>query len=131
EDTGIPLAVMDAVWITMIRTGAVTGLTAKYLANKNSSSLGVIGSGVQGRINLDALVATMPALSAVYVFDHDQDAAISYQAEMGAKYPHLDIHVASNREDAVRGCDLLVSAVPSIVKAEWEFITADMIKPGA
>ncbi|MGJ0203279.1 ornithine cyclodeaminase family protein [Leucobacter sp. gxy201] len=130
-DTGIPLAVMDCTWITMVRTGAVTGLTAKYLANESSESLGVIGTGVQGRINLEALVCTMPNLKSVRVFDGNPAAAEEYRREMSALYPQLDIQIVGQREEAVIDCDLLFSAVPSIVKPEWEFITADMIKPGA
>lgn len=44
-ETGIPIAVMDATWITAQRTGAATAVAAKYLARKNSSSVGIIACG--------------------------------------------------------------------------------------
>jgi len=46
--TGIPIAVMDATWITMVRTGAASGVAAKYLAPVKTKSIGIIGLGVQG-----------------------------------------------------------------------------------
>src|SRR5450756_1074593 len=55
EVTGIPLAVMDCTWITAMRTGAATAVTAKYLARPESESVGILGCGVQGRSNLEAL----------------------------------------------------------------------------
>ena len=55
EVTGIPLAVMDCSWITAMRTGAATAVAAKYLARPESESVGILGCGVQGRSNLDAL----------------------------------------------------------------------------
>src|SRR5512147_453862 len=55
EITGIPLAVMDCTWITAMRTGAATAVSAKHLARPESESVGILGSGVQGRSNLEAL----------------------------------------------------------------------------
>ena len=54
-DTGIPVAVMDATWITAQRTVAATAVAAKYLARKDSSAVGILACGVQGRSNLEAL----------------------------------------------------------------------------
>ena len=53
-ETGLPLAVMDCVWITAMRTGAAA-IAARYLARSESSSLGILGAGVQGFTNLQAL----------------------------------------------------------------------------
>ena len=47
-ETGIPMVVMDATWITAQRTGAATAIAAKYLARKESSSVGILACGVQG-----------------------------------------------------------------------------------
>ncbi len=58
-ETGIPIAVMDCTWITAMRTGAVTAVAAKYLARPDASVIGIIGCGVQGRSNLEALAAAL------------------------------------------------------------------------
>ena len=54
-ETGIPLSVMDCVWITAMRTGAASALSARYLARPDSSVIGILGCGVQGRTNLEAM----------------------------------------------------------------------------
>jgi len=54
-DTGLPIVVMDGAWITAKRTGAATAVAAKYLARKDSRTFGILGCGVQGRTNLEAL----------------------------------------------------------------------------
>ena len=48
-DNGLPLAVMDCVWLTGKRTGAATAISARYLARPESSVAGILGCGVQGR----------------------------------------------------------------------------------
>ncbi len=53
-ETGIPYAVMDCVWITAYRTAAATAIAAKYLANPDSRTAGILACGVQGRTNLEA-----------------------------------------------------------------------------
>ena len=59
-DTGLPLAVMDCTWITAKRTGAATALAARYLARPDSQTVGILGCGVQGRSNLEALRRALP-----------------------------------------------------------------------
>jgi len=54
EDTGAPLAVMDGVAITAIRTGASAAVAARWLARPEASTLAILGAGVQGRSHLAA-----------------------------------------------------------------------------
>src|SRR3972149_4443472 len=58
--TGVPLAVMDASWITAVRTGAGTAVAAKYLARREATHLAFIGCGVQARSHLDAVGVGRP-----------------------------------------------------------------------
>src|ERR1019366_3316198 len=59
-ETGVPVALMDCTWITAQRTGAATAVAAKYLARPESSTVGILGCGVQGRSNLEALQVLFP-----------------------------------------------------------------------
>ncbi len=59
-ETGIPIALMDCTWITAQRTGAATAVAAKYLARSESTTVGILGCGVQGRSNLEALKVLFP-----------------------------------------------------------------------
>jgi ornithine cyclodeaminase/alanine dehydrogenase len=108
EETGLPLALMDCAWITAARTGAATALAAKYLARPESARLGILGCGVQGRSNLEALLACFP-ISQVMAYDALADQAARFAAEAAAQHQVPATAVADPRE-AVSGCDLVVTA---------------------
>lgn len=128
-ETGFPLAVMDCTWITAKRTGAATAVAAKYLARPNSHTLGVLGCGVQGRSNLEALRVVFPGLSQVMAYDIDPQAQARYVAEMSAQFD-LEIRAVASPRQAVEGLDLVVTAGP-ILKHPHATIQADWLAPGA
>lgn len=121
-DTGIPLCVMDCRWITAVRTAAVTAITAKYCAKKNSSTLGIIGAGVQGKHNLIALKEMMPAIKAVKVFDISKEAAERYQKEL-SKSLGVKISIRKDVASVAKGSDIIVTATQKLekplVRNEW------------
>lgn len=127
-ETGIPFAVMDCTWITAMRTGAATAVAAKYLARPESSSVGILGCGVQGHSNLEALAA-MFSLRRVVAFDN----ALA-QAERLAKFARerfgLEALVAEQPRAAVSGCDMVVTAGP-ILHTPHATIQADWLNEGA
>jgi ornithine cyclodeaminase/alanine dehydrogenase-like protein (mu-crystallin family) len=127
-ETGLPLSVMDCVWITGMRTGAATALAAKYLARPDSSSVGILGCGVQGRTNLLALKELFP-LTSVRAYDIALERAEAYAAEMSGK-TGVPVEPVSQPRDAVAGCDLVVTAGP-ILKKPHATIQADWLEQGA
>ncbi len=127
-ETGLPLSVMDCVWITGMRTGAATALAAKYLARPESSVVGVLGCGVQGRTNVEALNVLFP-LERVMAYDVDAKAARCYAEEIHARFG-LEVIVADSPREAVTGCDLIVTAGP-ILKAPHQTIKAGWMDEGA
>jgi len=127
-ETGIPTAVMDCTWITAQRTGAATALSAKYLARKDSSTVGVIACGVQGRSNLEALTCLFP-ITHVKAYDILPARAEAYATEMSQA---LGVKVEAVREvsAAVEGLDIVVTSGP-ILKHPQATIPAGWLKPGA
>ena len=122
-DNGLPLAVMDCVWLTGKRTGAATAISARYLARPESSVAGILGCGVQGRTNLEALNCLFPLTKAM-VYDTREAAAKRYAEEMGAELDLEVVPVGTPRE-AVSGCDIVVTAgllqkkPHATIKAGW------------
>jgi ornithine cyclodeaminase/alanine dehydrogenase-like protein (mu-crystallin family) len=127
-ETGIPLSVMDCAWITAMRTGAATAVAARYLANPESRTIGILGCGVQGRTNLKALKIVLPALHEVKVYDISDDAAGSYAEEM-KRETGLDIRIVGTPIEAVEGADIIVTAGP-ILKTPNPAIEGDWLKEG-
>ncbi len=116
--TGLPVAVMDATWITAMRTGAATAVAVKRLGRKNAASLGILGCGVQGRTNLEAVLAVLPALREVRAFDIHPERTDLYVEDMRARHPGPAYVAAREARQAVEGCDIVVTAGPIRARPE-------------
>jgi len=127
-NTGIPTAVMDCTWITAVRTGAATALSAKYLARKESSTVGIIACGVQGRSNLEALACMFP-LQKVKAYDLVPEVANNFADEM-EKRLEIEIEVVDHVKDAVAGLDMVVTSGP-ILKNPKPTIQPGWLQEGA
>jgi ornithine cyclodeaminase/alanine dehydrogenase len=127
-DTGIPLAIMDATWVTGQRTGAATALSAQYLARPESSTVGIVACGVQGRSNLEAL-ACLFSIERVKAFDLFPEVAKRYSVEMGERLG-LEVEPVSTLREAVSGLDMVVTSGP-ILKNPEPAIEAGWLDEGA
>jgi ornithine cyclodeaminase/alanine dehydrogenase len=106
--TGAPLAVMDASYLTAMRTGAVSGVATKHLARPDAKRVGIFGAGVQAQTQLSAM-ACVRALEGVWVYDSDGPKAKAYAEQMTKTLSIPVIAVATARE-AVKGMDIIVAA---------------------
>lgn len=121
-ETGMPLAVMDCRWITAVRTAAVSAITAKYCAKEDTNSLGIVGCGVQGRMNLVAFKEIILGLEDVRVYDINPEAMKSikedYENELG-----VNITIGSSVKDTVEGMDIILTATQRLkeplIRNEW------------
>ncbi len=111
DKLGIPVAIMDAEWITGYRTAAASALAVKYLMTPGASSLAILGCGLQGRAHLEAIRAVMPALDHVRAFDVRRDAAERFAHDLAGKFG-IEIRVAATAQDAVRDSAVVVSGGP-------------------
>ena len=127
-ETGFPKAVMDCTWITAKRTGAATAVAARRLARPESGTVGILGCGVQGRSNLEAL-ATVFAVKKVRAFDPHAAAAASFKEETEAR-SGLAVDIVGTAEAAVRGSDIVVTAGP-ILKVPHATIRPGWFEAGA
>ena len=127
-ETGLPLSVMDCVWITAMRTGAATAVAARYLARPDSSTAGILGCGVQGRTNLEALSVLFP-LKKAWAYDIRPEVAQQYAREMSERLG-LEVTAVAEPRAAVVGSDLVVTAGP-ILKVPHATIQAGWLKEGA
>jgi ornithine cyclodeaminase/alanine dehydrogenase len=109
-ETGLPIAVMDCVWITAMRTGAATAVAARRLARPDSSVVGILGCGVQGRTNTEALSVLFP-IERVMAYDVSAKAAKDFAADISSRL-EIEVAIVERPRDAVGGCDLVVTAGP-------------------
>lgn len=110
-ETGLPLAIMDSTWITEMRTAAATAVAARPLVAKPPTTVAVLGCGLQGRRNLEALRVVFPGIAAVRSYDVVTETAEKYRADMTAKHGVAATVCGSPRE-AFSGADLVVTCGP-------------------
>lgn len=123
EEFGEVIASVDAMSVTKNRTGAVSAVASKALANPDSHVLAVLGCGAQGDSHIRAIM-TQFALTDLYVWDMYEEAA----KRMADRYKDvLHVHVCSDVKEAVKDADIICTVTPSkapILSAKW-------VKPGA
>jgi alanine dehydrogenase len=115
SETGYPLAVMDATEITAYRTGATAAIASKYLARRDSRTLGLVGAGRQAYSQLLAH-AEIFNLELIKVYDIRPEASRRFVES----FPHLRIIASSCEETA--SSDIVCTLTPArepLIKREW------------
>ncbi len=107
--TGVPYAVVDGTFITSIRTGAVVGVQAKYLAKKDSSVVTIIGAGVQGYASLQAIATVLKTLQEVRLIDINKEVLSNYVNKASKEFTSIKFSFYEDIQEAVRGSDIVVS----------------------
>ncbi|MBI4169396.1 MAG: ornithine cyclodeaminase family protein, partial [Acidobacteria bacterium] len=106
-ETGLPQAVMDATWITAMRTGAATAVAAKALARPGAATFGILGCGVQARTNLEALAVALPSLREVRAYDIHPERAERYAEEMAGRHPAMRFVAVDTPRAAAEETDIV------------------------
>jgi ornithine cyclodeaminase/alanine dehydrogenase-like protein (mu-crystallin family) len=130
--TGALMAVMDGRYITEARTAAVSAVSAKALARADASRLAILGTGVQARSHLEALVEVR-ALSEVRVWSPQSGSRARFVSDMAGRVA-VPVRPCDSAEEVVRGADIVVlvtsSPVP-VVDDAWVAPGAHVISVGA
>jgi alanine dehydrogenase len=108
---GEPLAVMDSIEITILRTGAATAVAARHLARRNSAVATICGCGNQGRVQLRALSRVL-ALSRAFACDADANRARRYAQDLSAELG-IPVSAVTDLAHAVSESDVCVTCTPS------------------
>ena len=124
QKTGELVSVLlDEGHLTDVRTAAAGAVAAKHLAPTNVECIGVMGAGIQGRLQLTYLASIIPCRSVMVWGINDQELK-SYALEIGNL--GYDVRTTREAEQVPASCRLIVTATPSkspLLKAEW-------IRPG-
>jgi ornithine cyclodeaminase/alanine dehydrogenase-like protein (mu-crystallin family) len=121
RETGLPLAVMDGTVVSAMRTGAVTGVAVRHLANPDDEVACLLGAGVLAHTQLDALRVVMPALRQVRVHDPATERLERF-CRRQSEATGLDVSPVPDAETAVRGAQVIVPATMAVeptFQPEW------------
>ncbi len=120
QQSGLPIAVLEADWLGRLRTGAATGLAVRILADRDADRLAVIGCGRQAATQVEA-VAAVRALSKVMVFCRNAERRTRFAREMEERI-EIEVRPADSAEAAVRESPIVVTATTSrepVLADEW------------
>ena len=122
QKTGQPVAMLqDECYLTDIRTAVAGAITAKYLAPKHVECIGIVGTGVQARLQLQYLRDIIECNN-VIVWGRSSDALSDYKEAM-TEYGYK-IKTATDISDIIDYCQLIVTCTPS------EEVLINRVNPG-
>ena len=114
-ETGIPKAIINATELTAMRTGAAGAVAAKYLAPRQSVTLGIVGAGRQAEALVEAAAAAL-TIEEIRVWSRTEKSAEAFAAR------YSDYNARSASIERACDCDVLTTTTPStepIVMADW------------
>lgn len=119
-ETGRLEAIIEAVWMSMVRTGAASGVAARHLAAEGASIVGQIGAGFQAIGQLEA-VCQVRKIRTARVFARSRDRLQAFCTSMSEKLG-IEVTAASSAEAAVRGAhivNVITKSAEPVLKGEW------------
>ena len=118
QKTGQTEAILlDEGYLTDIRTAAAGALAARYFAPKNIKAIGIIGTGIQARLQLEFLLKNKPC-DTIWIWGRQQNNAEKLKEKFSN---NLNINIASTPKEVAANCNLIVTTTPShkaLLKAE-------------
>jgi len=114
NETGKPKALLDAKYLTALRTGAVGGVGMRYFSREDSKSIGIIGVGQQGYCQAIYSAATRD-IKDVYLFDPFTPKlnAVADQLQQELEIRAIAVHISSSVEELLDKSDIVVTATPA------------------
>jgi ornithine cyclodeaminase len=123
--TGYPVMMSEMTMLTALRTAATSVLASKYLARKDSTCFGLVGTGAQSEFQLLAHKAIFD-ITDVYYFDTDPAAMKKFGKNMASQ--SLRLHPCKNAEDVAKNSDIITTATAA--KYQAIILELDWVRPG-
>ena len=130
--TGAPIAYMSANILSAMRTGAVSGVGAKYLSVKNPKVVSIVGPGVMSQYTLDSFICAQPTLETVKIKGRSQVGIDHFVDFCKAKFPNIKKYIQCDTyEDACKDSDIIFYGTTNAAKFEDNpYIKEEWVKPG-
>ncbi|MEW2399415.1 ornithine cyclodeaminase [Streptomyces sp. NPDC046862] len=125
--TAHPVVLMEAAYISAMRTAAVTAATARTLGAPGLSRVALLGCGTLARAHLRLLPSVLPDLKQVALFDVNAEACAHLAGDLRACHPDLEVVEAASARACVDGAQLVVP----VTTVNEGYIGYDWLAPGA
>ncbi|WP_201618068.1 ornithine cyclodeaminase family protein [Psychrobacter urativorans] len=113
--TGKILAVMDGIYITQVRTAALSGIATNYMSKSDCQSVAVVGCGGMAYEQLNAVLTVRPKIKTVYLWNRSPRGAEQFKARFARDYAqwNVELNVCEQIEDAIKDADIINVATRS------------------
>jgi len=111
---------LDKGYLTDVRTAIAGAIAAKHLSNPESSNVGIIGAGIQAKMQLEALLLVRNIKTA-YIWSRDSKKTNTFVKNIKDKI-NIKIIACESPEQTVNLSEILITCTPSkspIIKSEW------------
>ena len=125
-ETGLPYCIMGGTHVTDLRTGAVSGVMAKYLAKPDSKVLAVVGAGAQGYTSMEMTMLALPEIQEVRVCDLSAQRMEAFAERGAAEFPQARFVCCGSNDQALEGADVVIYATSASVP----LLEGSEIQPG-
>ncbi|MFC9415960.1 ornithine cyclodeaminase family protein [Bacillus mobilis] len=105
--TGEPLALLEGSYLTMIRTGALSGVATKHLARHNAKVLCIIGTGEQAKGIAEAVFAVRD-IEKVILYNRTEKKAYAFSQYIQERF-NKPAYVHTNANEAISEADIIVT----------------------
>jgi len=109
---GAVKALLDGTVLTALRTGALGGAAAKFLASDEAKSVGLIGTGYQGLYQIIAVCAVCK-IQEIFLFNRSSSKIPHFIRNLKAYIKNIPIHTAETAQDLVQKSDIIITATTS------------------
>ncbi len=122
-EKGFPFAFMEGTLCSNLRTAAVSGVAAKYLAPSKVETIGFIGSGEQAKTHFMTMKSIFPTIKKCKISSNDINSENAFKNDVSKFYADVEFEVCnSNYEKAVFDADIIITAISGqapVLKADW------------
>ena len=128
-ETGWPVCILDATWVTAKRTAAVSALACEFLAPSETTEIGIAGAGVQGREHVRFLPLALPKVRKIKITDRFPEVTRKLIEDLQPE-TEAELVACDGPEQVVRGSQVVVSATAILTKPDPQ-VRDEWIEPGA
>lgn len=113
QETGMPLSIMDATYLTGARTGAASAVATRHMARRGATVLGLAGTGVQARFQFEA-ISRVISVERVLAWgpSSDRERRDRFLDEMRTSHEEIEWRAAEEAGEAA-GADVVCTTTPS------------------
>lgn len=125
-ETGRPVAILlDQHYLSDLRTAAAGAVAADLLARPESTAVGILGTGVQAKLQFEAVVAVRP-ISTACIYGRRPEASEALASSLSPSHPAVEFVVARSAKEVMARSDIVVATTAS----REPFVSGDWLCPG-